>query len=400
VIASGSTRDAGTAAWQEPLLFLTEENPFPPVGGRRTRDATLIQRLALRGPVEVLTFQTTDAETSVHLPETITTTFVHRKLPLWVEHLRSLIRPRGLEGLCVNMVAALKARAASRGRLLWVSRLEMAQYIPLARSLGYRIVLDEHHVESERRMDEAVISPARWAHTLSAWQASRLEENYAEGADHLVTASELAASRLRKAVPQAKISVIPTTIDSSQFSPLAETRGKTLLFSGLLNRPANLEALEWFGHEILPRIRARLGARLPDIVVAGRNPTPQLISRLQEWGVRVHADPPSIRPLLEEAAIVFLPIRTGDAGHLRILEAMAAGRPVVTTGKGAAGLLLTPTVDAFVTETPDAFAMALVKLLENREVYEQIRTNALATARTRYDISSTDQLIRALSLSG
>ena len=400
MISAAPPADAGSPAWKERLLFLTEENPFPPVGGRRNRDATLIQRLACRGPVEVLTFQSADAETSVHLPESITTTFVHRKLPLWVEHLRSLIRPKGLEGLCVNMVAALKARSTPRGRLLWVSRLEMAQYIPLARSLGYRIVLDEHHVESERRKDEAVISPSRWAFALSAWQASRLEENYAEGADHLVTASELAASRLRKAVPQARISVIPTTIDSSQFAPIADTRGKTLLFSGLLNRPANLEALEWFGNEILPRIKARLGVRLPEIVVAGRNPTPQLISRLQEWGVRVHADPPSMRPLLEDAAVVFLPIRTGDAAHLRILEAMAAGRPVVTTGKGAAGLLLTPTVDAFVAETPDAFAMALVKLLENTEIYEQIKTNALATARTRYDISSTDQLIRELALSG
>jgi glycosyltransferase involved in cell wall biosynthesis len=296
------------------------------------------------------------------------------------------------------MVAALKERSLVPGRTLWVSRLEMAQYIPLAKSLGYRIVLDEHHVESERMMDQAVLSPRGWLGTFSAWQASRLEDNYAELADHLVTATELAASRLRKSAPRAKITVIPTTIDAGRFSAIAPKPGKTLLFSGLLNRPANLEALEWFGHEILPRLRARLGTGLPEIVVAGSSPTSKLIVRLQEWNIRVHADPLSIHPLLEEAAIVFLPIRAGDAAHLRILEAMAAGRPVVTTGKGAAGLLLTPTVDAFVAETPDAFAMALVRLLENRDIFEQIRTNALTTAQSRYDISRTDQLLAELSL--
>jgi glycosyltransferase involved in cell wall biosynthesis len=81
---------------------------------------------------------------------------------------------------------------------------------------------------------------------------------------------------------------------------------------------------------------------------------------------------------------------------LRILEAMAAGRPVVTTGRGAAGLVLTPTVDAFVAETPDAFTLAIVRLLENPALHSEIRNNALRTVRSQYDITCFDSPLRKL----
>jgi glycosyltransferase involved in cell wall biosynthesis len=245
-------------------------------------------------------------------------------------------------------------------------------------------------------MDQAVLSPRHWYRTLSAWQTARLEGNFSSEAHALITATELAASRLKKFAPESKITVLPTSVDSARFKPLQDTQGKTLLFTGLLDRPANVEALNWFGSEILPRLRARLNERVPPIVVAGARPTAKLIAQLQDWGVEVHANPESLDNLIKEASVVFLPIQTGDAAHLRILEAMASGRPVVTTGRGAAGLVLTPTVDAFVAETPDAFALALVKLIENPSIHASMKTKGLETIRTRYDITCFDQPLAKL----
>ncbi len=115
--------------------------------------------------------------------------------------------------------------------------------------------------------------------------------------------------------------------------PAMEEAG-TILFVGNFAHPPNRDAALWLAREIMPSVRARVpGARLR---IVGTAPTVE-IRELAGEGVEVVADAPSVRPHLERAAVVMAPVRTGGGMRMKVLQAMATGKAVVTTGRGTEG---------------------------------------------------------------
>jgi glycosyltransferase involved in cell wall biosynthesis len=115
--------------------------------------------------------------------------------------------------------------------------------------------------------------------------------------------------------------------------PARELPG-TILFVGAFHHPPNRDAATWLAREILPAVVARHpGARLR---IVGSGPTPE-VRALAGPGVEVVADAPSVLPHLEEAAVVMAPVRTGGGMRMKVLQAMAAGKAVVTTPRGTEG---------------------------------------------------------------
>ncbi len=377
-------------------IFLASESPYPTTGGSKIRDAHLIQLLREKLEVEVLCFPTpalpAGGATTNEIPGNVRVSVIEQKrVALWRRALDPL-RPPVVHGYCEAMADTIRARAV-RGRILWVSRLAMAQYLPLARSLGYRVILDEHNVESSLMLGGAFsqlgrdpISSLRALPSLFiAAQCSYYEGQFCNQSDAIVATSDIDASRLMKLVPGKRVHVIPNSVDCSNYEAIRPNPGTTLFFSGTLNTPSNIEGLIWFIEEILPRVRAHMGANLPRIVVAGANPAPQVTARLQAAGMEVFANPPSILPFLAEAAVVFAPLKSGNGTRLKILEAMAAGRAVVSTPKGAEGLVLAPSYDIWIADRPDAFASGIVSLLENPDRRAELGVHAIRTVEDRYD---------------
>jgi len=115
--------------------------------------------------------------------------------------------------------------------------------------------------------------------------------------------------------------------------PAREQAG-TILFVGAFHHPPNRDAAIWLAREILPAVRAHHpGARLR---IVGSGPTPE-VRALAGADVEVIADAPSVLPHLEEAAVVMAPVRTGGGMRMKVLQAMAAGKAVVTTPRGTEG---------------------------------------------------------------
>jgi glycosyltransferase involved in cell wall biosynthesis len=115
--------------------------------------------------------------------------------------------------------------------------------------------------------------------------------------------------------------------------PAREVAG-TILFVGAFHHPPNRDAAIWLAREILPAVLARHpGARLR---IVGSGPTPE-VRALAGPDVEVIADAPSVLPHLEEAAVVMAPVRTGGGMRMKVLQAMAAGKAVVTTPRGSEG---------------------------------------------------------------
>jgi glycosyltransferase involved in cell wall biosynthesis len=162
------------------------------------------------------------------------------------------------------------------------------------------------------------------------------------------------------------ISVVPNAVDTDSYSP-GETNGATgaspvLLFQGSMDWFPNRDAVEFFARAILPEVRKTCpGVRF---VVAGRNPPAELIAELKD-GVEFTGTVLDMRPYLSAATVVVVPLRMGSGTRIKILEACAVGKPVVSTSVGAEGLGLEPEKEILLADDPAAFARSVVKLLQD-----------------------------------
>ncbi|PYU24130.1 MAG: hypothetical protein DMG32_14610 [Acidobacteria bacterium] len=192
---------------------------------------------------------------------------------------------------------------------------------------------------------------------------------------------------LRRLNADLPIFVIPNSVDTDLFCPQPDiargTKVLTLLFQGGMDWYPNQDAVEFFAHAILPLVRAEC----PEVkfVVAGRNPPAYLVDKLSASnGVEFTGTVPDMRPYLSAAAVVVVPLRFGSGTRIKILEACAAGKPVVSTSIGAEGLELENGKDISVADSPEEFAHAVVALLRDPERREAIGRSARSSIVQRY----------------
>lgn len=163
--------------------------------------------------------------------------------------------------------------------------------------------------------------------------------------------------------PGAAIHTIPNGVDLTYFAPQPEREEKpnTLVFTASFDAPQNDDAARWLLREVFPRIIARR----PDarLFLVGRNPSAALCAAAGPR-VTVTGMVPDVRPYVAEASVFIAPIRIGSGTRLKILEAMAMGKSVVSTTVGAEGIDYTEGTHLAIADTPDAFAERVVQLFD------------------------------------
>jgi glycosyltransferase involved in cell wall biosynthesis len=154
-----------------------------------------------------------------------------------------------------------------------------------------------------------------------------------------------------------------------------ETPGKGLLTVGAFGWYPNRDGLLWFMEKILPLVRKQI----PSVAVrvAGSGIDLPLRRKLEKRGIGVCADVPDILPFLQEARLLFVPLRIGGGTRIKIVEAWAAGLPVVSTALGAEGLPYRSGVDMLVADDAAGFAAEIVRLLEDDGLYGKLRSEGL-----------------------
>jgi glycosyltransferase involved in cell wall biosynthesis len=138
-----------------------------------------------------------------------------------------------------------------------------------------------------------------------------------------------------------------------------------VLFSGNFTHGPNIDAVRWLATEIMPRVRVSC----PDacLRVVGTAPPPEVLG-LAGDGVQVIADAPSVQPYLDAAAICLAPVRLGGGMRMKVLQALASGKAVVTTGRGAEGFTCGGTEPPMIVrDDPDLIALAIIELLSDPE---------------------------------
>jgi glycosyltransferase involved in cell wall biosynthesis len=183
--------------------------------------------------------------------------------------------------------------------------------------------------------------------------------------------------------PRLQIDVVPNGIDTQLFQPIPyQNNSQVLLFIGNMDYRPNIDAISYFCKQILPLIKNE--APLVEVCIAGLNPAPEVLGLAGE-GIRVTGTVEDLHPYYAQSAVCIVPLRAGGGTRLKILEAMALGRPVVSTSIGCEGLDVQDGEHLFIADTPGDFANRVLYLLNESAVRESIIRNGRELVEQRYD---------------
>ena len=244
------------------------------------------------------------------------------------------------------------------------------------------IIYGWHDVASELmwRYSQMPISLAR--RTYARFTARRLERAEAAILDtafgHVVCSERERVSLLARS-PKARIAVIENGVDTGAFKPPNRNSELTrIVFVGAMHYYANIDAVTWFARQIWPAMHQRFPRYRFTIV--GADPKPEVRALGDLPGIEVTGTVPDVRPFYQEALAAVVPLRVGTGTRLKILEAMAAGVPVISTELGAEGLEVTPGRDILIPGSEPEWLPALESLCTESSVGGATRSEELAQA--------------------
>jgi sugar transferase (PEP-CTERM/EpsH1 system associated) len=253
-------------------------------------------------------------------------------------------------------------------------------------------VLFTHNVEADiwRRHYETAASPLRRALLRSQWRRTiRLEREAVRRFDLVLAVSDVDRRTLLQSYGPLRqpIHVVPTGVDTAYFAEVTrEIRSRHLVFTGSMDWLPNEDAMVHFVTRILPIIRRAEPEATLSIV--GRAPTPAIQRLASESGIEVTGRVEDVRSYIAAAAVYVVPLRIGGGTRIKIFEAMAMGKPVVSTTIGAEGLPVEPGTHVLLADSPQTFANAVIRLLRNERERLRLGEAARQLVADQYDWSS------------
>jgi polysaccharide biosynthesis protein PslH len=277
--------------------------------------------------------------------------------------------------------------------------MHLAAYLPAIQQAAGNpaIVVDWHNVESELLWRYANLAGnwlTRAAARRTATLAERTENRLLDDCGMHTVTSERERQILLARRSNAHIRVIPNGVDAAHFSaPAAAKAGssthtgvsrQSILFVGSLDYHANIDAVRWFVHTPWPEI-SRIYPHL-HFEIVGRRPIPE-VQALASDRIHVNGDVADVRPFYAGAMAAVVPIRSGSGTRLKILEAMAAGVPVVSTPLGIEGIDAQKGAHFLSAESAQEFVAAMDFLISSPETRHRLALNARTLAADHYDWS-------------
>lgn len=381
------------------ILWVKAGRMLPVETGGRSRSYNLLRRLAERNEVTLLTYYdgprdlAYEAELDTHLPGAVT---IHTGRGATSAVERGIDYLRHLAGAAPYAVARYYSPEVKRLVSGWIAdhSYEIAICDFLAASLNFPessggatpTILFQHNVESalwQRRASHSPDPARRIVSRIEAAKMRRYEQAALARFDHVIAVSENDRALMEEMTDSRRISVVETGVDVAQFRAAAggEAREPIVMFLGSMDWEANIDGVEYFCSQIWPRVREAVPEARFRIV--GRKPHAR-VRRLECESVEVTGTVPSVIDYLREAAAVVVPLRIGGGTRLKIYEAMAAGKAIVSTSIGAEGLEVKDGRNILIADDAESFGRATTALLEDRALRRRLEAAAARDA-ARYD---------------
>jgi sugar transferase (PEP-CTERM/EpsH1 system associated) len=386
------------------ILWLKSDLLLPLDKGGKLRTWHLLRHLARRHEITYLAFAAPDVpaasiegmrEVAAHVECIPRTDAAKRSLRFYLDAGLHLFDPLPYAiGKYRSAAFSRRVAALMRERAFDVVVCDFVlPAVNLPGQLACPLVIFTHNVESEiwrRHADTQRNALLRWLYAAQHQRMLRFEERALARADGILAVSDADADTLTRLYPGAvrgPVHVVPTGVDTAFFTPARSTAdSRTLVFTGSMDWLPNEDAMLFFCAEVLPLIREAEPAT--SLVIVGREPTPAVRRLAHEHGITVTGRVDDVRPPVAEAAVYVVPLRIGGGTRLKIFEAMAMGKAVVSTGIGAEGLPVRDGEHLLLADEPRAFAGAVVALLRDVDRRRQIEAAARALMVERYDWSA------------
>jgi polysaccharide biosynthesis protein PslH len=248
-------------------------------------------------------------------------------------------------------------------------------------------VLFTHNVEATiwRRHYEVATNPI-WK-AISWWEWRKMESaerRYLRLADRVLTVSETDRDAFASFLDLRKLTVIPTGVDVDYFQPMpVGDVGNSLVFTGSMDWLPNEDAIVYFVDAILPLIKQQCPEVFLEVV--GRSPSRKLRALAEtEKSVRLTGWVDDVRPFVARGSACIVPLRIGGGTRLKIFEAMAMGKAVISTSVGAEGLPVRSGENILLADTPSDFAGSVISVLRNPDQRRQLGSAARILVQANY----------------
>ena len=280
------------------------------------------------------------------------------------------------------------AKRVSGGRFDVVICDFLAPAVNLPNYLSCPQILFQHNVEAMiwKRHYEIQSSPLKKRYLFEQWRKMRrFEREMCQRFDSVVAVSAEDRDQMRQEYSVTSVFDVPTGVDTEFFRPAGqeETEPHNVVFTGSMDWLPNEDAIRYFTEEILPIIRKSL----PNVslTVVGRNPYPALLELShRDPSIIVTGRVEDVRPYMERAAAYVVPLRIGGGTRLKIFEAMAMEKAIVSTTIGAEGLPVRHDVELLLADSPQSFAQSVVRLLRDQTVARKLGQQAAKTVREQF----------------
>jgi polysaccharide biosynthesis protein PslH len=391
------------------ILMLALGVPFPPIGGGLTRTFHLLKSIAAHHQVTLAAYTYGEPHEQPPYPLELHTVPWH-----WSAEYRKMtgtdvqeahrasqhLTYEATEPWFANvmdpvLMESLLARLMhTRPDIVVFEGTPLARFLPLVPRDVPRILdlFDVHSVITRRAAERAPAAhQAALAH--DAQRTLAFERRAAQQCDACLAVSEVDAETARSLLGSAAVFVVPNGVDTAYFvSSALPSEPGSLLFTGRMNYEPNADAVCYFAEQILPLVRREIHDAKFHIV--GAAPPPR-VSALASDAVVVHGRVVDIRAYQWRSDVVVVPIRAGGGTRLKVLEAAACGKAIVSTSLGAEGLPLQDGEAIVIADDPHAFAAAAVALLRDRDRRARLGTMARAAA-LRFDWATIGDSFRRI----
>ena len=385
------------------VLFVSQIVPYPPHGGVLQRGYNLLRELSRDHEVHLLAFHHPDElpfGEPLQRGRDALKSFCREVefFELWPKksavHRLLAFGVAAFHPLPFSVLAQRNAALSQRISSLChgaeppdIVHLDTVALAPFAAACGrVPAVLTHQNVESklmERRAEhERGLLQRRYVAT----QARRLRDYERDVCGRFplnITVSIADAALLQEICPGARTFVVPNGVDTDYFQPRRGAETPAVVFTGGMNMFANRDAVEWFLDEVWPLVKGRVaGARFFAI---GQRPSPRVLdAAAKDDCVIAPGHVADVRPWVEQAAVYVVPMRVGGGTRLKVLDAMAQGKAIVSTTLGAEGIDASNGSHFLLADDPQSFADAVVELIGRPDRRKSLGDAARACVESRY----------------